>query len=1127
MRTLHLFMLLLGVGGWHHAQAQVYTYTTSGTFSVPSGATEIQVEVWGGGGAGGGARGSSGFTDKNGAGGGGGAYATRTYSVAGGNMISGNISYTVGNGGAGASNGTGGSGAASYFNGTSGATAVYAPGGNGGVNNSTTAGAGGAASAAVGTTKTSGNSGLSGSGNTGGNGGTGGIPGGGTGGNGGSNGNGSAGDIPGGGGGGAGSNGGFFGNGTARTGGAGGKGQVQITILVPCAGTPPTAVAAGPTNVCSGESVILTATGVPTPTTSGITKQWQIRPAGIGVFVDIPGATTVPYTAASQTMSMEYRLVLTCTNGGATSTSNVLSVGMKLPSACQACTPTYTTGCSDEYIDDFSLTGEGGTSINHTFTGCGGAGYTNYSNLSANVLAGGSYPVSIYLDGPLVGTEYLYIWVDLNGNNVFETSEILLAGGPLGAGYVTGTLSIPAGTTSGTKKMRVRMVYNTNPIDPCASYTYGETHDYTLVVLPPACSGMPTAGAIANNGQSAYCQNAPALNFVSYGYSMSSGLQFQWRKSTDGVNYSDISGATGLSYTSTATTVTTSYLLKVTCGSGGPSATTAPVTVTVSNPTPVATPASATICSGNTTSIALSAASTGTTFSWPAPSVSGSTITGASAGSGSTISQTLTNTGINPALVTYTVTGTVNGTCTANNTVSITVNPGASVTLTPAAPNRACGSGLTQLTAITAAGATVAFDPLTDIYTDAAGTIPYTLASNATTVYVNPSTQITYNVTSSNSCGTGNNSGSVVVSSSPTSLAGSGVHSDLYTQSGTVNILDENCDLIATIQSAGGSSATGLTTASVNSSASTGVTGTGEPYVGRVYDIEPQTAPSTSTANITLYYTQADFDAYNLYLDNNPQLLAFGYTKLPADEFDANQGNIKVTQFHGTGGFSYGTGIQISSPFVSYNSTNGWWEINFPVVGFSTFFLTGGNPQNAPLPVSLISLKVANEGARNRVDWTSATEKNLNHYEVEHAADGKTFAKIDEVKAEGKAFSYIVYDRKPNDGVNYYRLKMVDNDGTFAYSKTVTATVRGGNAGFTATTYPNPVANSLTVEVYGGAATGGQVELTDAAGKLVGRYSLDATRGYTTIDMSAVAAGLYFVKYSDASHTETIKVTKN
>ena len=99
-------------------------------------------------------------------------------------------------------------------------------------------------------------------------------------------------------------------------------------------------------------------------------------------------------------------------------------------------------------------------------------------------------------------------------------------------------------------------------------------------------------------------------------------------------------------------------------------------TITV-NPTPVltATPSSQILCSGDVTNIVLTSTVVGTTFSWTVAALPPGSITGALAGSGSTIAQTLVNITANPATLTYTITPSVNGCDGAAVLVVVTVNP--------------------------------------------------------------------------------------------------------------------------------------------------------------------------------------------------------------------------------------------------------------------------------------------------------------------------------------------------------------------------------------------------------------------------------------------------------------------
>jgi gliding motility-associated-like protein len=121
-----------------------------------------------------------------------------------------------------------------------------------------------------------------------------------------------------------------------------------------------------------------------------------------------------------------------------------------------------------------------------------------------------------------------------------------------------------------------------------------------------------------------------------------------------------------------------------------------PVTV---NPIPIvtATPASQTFCSGGTTGIALTSNITGTTFSWIVKSATG--VSGANAGSGTTIADVLTATGTVAGTVTYEITPTTAAPASCQGTkktVTITVNPRPTITPTVTSQNL-CSGGTTSI----------------------------------------------------------------------------------------------------------------------------------------------------------------------------------------------------------------------------------------------------------------------------------------------------------------------------------------------------------------------------------------------------------------------------------------------
>ncbi|MEQ1553697.1 MAG: GEVED domain-containing protein [Ferruginibacter sp.] len=105
---------------------------------------------------------------------------------------------------------------------------------------------------------------------------------------------------------------------------------------VPCTGTPSAGTATtNNTSACSGTSVNLNLTGS-TSGVTGLTYQWQSSPASAGTFTNISGATTMAFSA-TVSANTDYQCVVTCTNGGATSTSTIVSV------STISCLPNYTT----------------------------------------------------------------------------------------------------------------------------------------------------------------------------------------------------------------------------------------------------------------------------------------------------------------------------------------------------------------------------------------------------------------------------------------------------------------------------------------------------------------------------------------------------------------------------------------------------------------------------------------------------------------------------------------------------------------------------------------------------------------------------------------------------------------
>lgn len=93
-----------------------------------------------------------------------------------------------------------------------------------------------------------------------------------------------------------------------------------------------------------------------------------------------------------------------------------------------------------------------------------------------------------------------------------------------------------------------------------------------------------------------------------------------------------------------------------------------------------------------------------------------------------------------------------------------------------------------------------------------------------------------------------------------------------------------------------------------------------------------------------------------------------------------------------------------------------------------------------PLSVNLIEFySKANEGTTD-LNWKSINETNFSHYDLERSEDGENFVKIVKVLGKGGPNSSAIYqhrDERMKNKVIYYRLKMIDMDGTFEYSNII------------------------------------------------------------------------------------------
>jgi hypothetical protein len=456
---------------------------------------------------------------------------------------------------------------------------------------------------------------------------------------------------------------------------------------------------------------------------------------------------------------------------------------------------------------------------------------------------------------------------------------------------------------------------------------------------------------------------------------------------------------------------------------------------------------------------------------------------------------------------TYTVTGTDGNGC--SNTATAVVNMNAAPLVTASAtPSTTCNN-----TSITATGG-------------GASTYVWSGGLTDNTPFIGTTGITTYTVTGTDGIGcSATSSVTVTVTASSGTLAPTTSNqSQNQADDFNLNYTDPSCNLIATIDDGAGGNTLGITTATVNVDANAGVYN-GQPFVRRWYQITPANNVGVS-AMVTLYIDQADFTNYN-------SVVTAPYLPMPTsgNNADPNTPNIRITK-----NADAGLG---NSPLVITPTTINWngmyWELTFPVTGFSQFRVHSVNSGNAALPATITNFSGRKLNNRDMLEWTTASEQNNAYFNLQHGTDGVNFttiAKVNSKAANGNSSSILNYNfenTKPQLGHNYYRLQQVDIDNHSSLNAKIVDIIWGSN-GSTVSIYPNPTQDVLNIDLYTSKVQNTTVKVLDMSGRIVKQVQARSEAGMNKLSLSLgdIASGVYTVQvFENDQLTHVSKVKKN
>ncbi len=180
-------------------------------------------------------------------------------------------------------------------------------------------------------------------------------------------------------------------------------------------------------------------------------------------------------------------------------------------------------------------------------------------------------------------------------------------------------------------------------------------------------------------------------------------------------------------------------------------------------------------------------------------------------------------------------------------------------------------------------------------------------------------------------------------------------------------------------------------------------------------------------------------------------------------------------------------------------------------VGRDNMTIDAGLVTEGALPVKLshFNAEKTTEGTAH-LTWSTTEETNSSYFDVLQSADGSNWQAIGRVKAKGNSVGAVRYaftDQQPNRGLNYYRLKMVDLDGSFEHSNIRSLTFEGTPVDLSV--YPNPVSDNFSIKL-GAREKISKVELFDSNGRRA--IFRDRYAAGESIATKGLSAGTYVLK---------------
>jgi hypothetical protein len=183
------------------------------------------------------------------------------------------------------------------------------------------------------------------------------------------------------------------------------------------------------------------------------------------------------------------------------------------------------------------------------------------------------------------------------------------------------------------------------------------------------------------------------------------------------------------------------------------------------------------------------------------------------------------------------------------------------------------------------------------------------------------------------------------------------------------------------------------------------------------------------------------------------------------------------------------------------------------------------------LPVEWLSFE-GKQVSENEVllNWTTASEVNNNFFEIQRGENAETFYKIDSIKANGNSniilkYSFIDDGIKNLPSLVYYRLKQVDYDGKFSFSKTISVAI--DLPWELDLIYPNPFESQITLKFKSNFDTPIKLQILNILGELKLEEFIDiSNRLLVDVSTANLISGMYFLRLESGEYVKIYRIIR-